>query len=169
MKLSKNLTLFEFTHAGSGKKFIGDEQHILKPHQIGAALDLAQHCFQPIRDYINHYYGEGIGKPEIPLLVVSGFRCERLNAQVEGAKNSYHKKAQALDIRCIVNGILRNDLIIEAIKVLQIPFTEVILEYGTVKNPLWIHIALDENNVLYSVKRAHFIKNKKVIQYLAVW
>jgi len=169
MKLSKNLTLFEFTHAGSGKKFTAECQHILTVDQTAHAIDLARHCFQPIRDYINLFYGTGIGKPEIPLFLVSGFRCLRLNNQVEGARNSYHMKAQAIDIRCIVNKILRNDLILEAIKVLQIPFTELILEYGTIKNPLWFHIALDENNICHSVKRATFVKNKKVIQHLLTW
>lgn len=169
MKLSKNLTLYEFTHAGSGKFFKGDEQHILKPHQIACAIDLARHCFQPIRDCINLYHGTGIGKEEIPLNLISGFRCKKLNTEVDGAKNSYHMKAQAFDLRCIVKGKLRNDFIIEAIKVLQIPFTELILEYGTFKNPLWVHIALDENNVLYDVKRASFIKNKKVITRPTMW
>lgn len=168
MKLSKNLTLFEFTHAGSGAKFSMDEQHNLSVLNLAHAIDIANHVFQPIRDYINQFYGSGVGKPEIPIKLISGFRCPNLNTQVDGAKNSYHLRAQAVDIRCVVNKILRNDLVIEAIKVLQIPFTEVILEYGTIKNPLWVHIALDENNICHSVKRAHFVKNKKVIQHLLV-
>ena len=169
MNLSKNLTLYEFTHAGLGKKFIGDEQHNLNPAQIACAIDLAIHCFQPIRNYINQYYGLGVGKPEIKLFLVSGYRCLRLNELVGGAKHSYHLRAQAIDFRCFVNDILRNDLIIEAIKILQIPFTELILEYGTIKNPLWVHIALDENNICHCVKRAHFVKNKKVINRLEIW
>ena len=167
MNLSKNLTLYEFTHAGSGKKVKGDLQHKLKPHQIVTAQNLAEHCFQPIRNYINMFYGSGVEKPEIPLLVVSGFRSLGVNTMTGGAKNSYHMRAMALDLRCIVNGILRNDLIIEAIKILQIPFTELILEYGTIKNPLWIHIALDENNVCHAVKRANLVNGKKVLVHQA--
>jgi len=169
MKLSKNLTLFEFTHAGSGKKFLNPKQHILTPVQLARAIDLANVCFQPIRNYINSLYASDFNMPEIPLKLISGFRCPALNLQVEGSKNSYHMRAQAIDFRCLVKGKLRNDLIIEAIKVLQIPFTELILEYGTMKNPLWIHLALDENNICHSVKRATFFKNKKVIQHLFIW
>ena len=169
MKLSDNLTLFEFTHAGSGAKFLSPVQHILSVVNTAHALDLAQHCFQPIRNYINQFYGTGVNKPEIPIKLISGYRCFLLNSQVGGAEKSYHMKAQAMDLRVVVNKKLRNDLIIEAIKVLQIPFTEVILEYGTIKNPLWVHIALDENNICHAVKRAYFEKNKKVIRHLSAW
>lgn len=37
-----------------------------------------------------------------PILVSSGYRCEKHNKNVGGAKNSYHMKGKACDIR--VNG-----------------------------------------------------------------
>lgn len=169
MNLSKNFTVYEFTHAGSGKKIKNEEQHNLTFYQMQNAKNLAVHVLQPIRNFINLHYGYGQNLPEIPLIVISGFRCKFLNDKVNGAKNSYHMRGMAADIKVFLNGMPRCDLIIEAIKILQIPFTELILEYGTIKNPLWVHIALDENNICHCVKRAHFVKNKKVINHLEIW
>lgn len=34
----------------------------------------------------------------VPIIVTSGYRCEKHNAKVGGAKKSYHLKGQAVDI-----------------------------------------------------------------------
>lgn len=166
-KLSRNFTVYEFTHAGSGKKIKNEEQHNLTFYQMRNAKNLAVHVLQPIRNYINLHYGYGQNLPEIPLIVISGFRCKFLNDKVKGAPHSYHMKAMAADIKVFLNGMLRTDLIIEAIKVLELPFTELIKEYGSEASPLWIHIALDENNICHAVKRANLVNGKKVLVHQA--
>jgi len=167
MKLAKNFTLEEFTCAGSARK-VGDiEQFNLPPSLINNARNLCVHCLQPIRDYINAVYIEGLSPVEIKIQLLSGFRSQKVNDFVKGSKKSYHLRAMAADIVCYYDGKLHNDFILDAIKILQIPFTEVILEYGTIKNPLWVHIALDENNICHAIKRAFFEKNKKVIRHLS--
>ena len=51
---------------------------------------------------------------DFPFLITSGFRCERHNSNVGGAKNSYHTKGLAADIACS-NDYDRYELIEQAI------------------------------------------------------
>ena len=76
---------------------------------------------------------------DLPLTVISGYRCPRLNEEVGGVENSQHLVGQAADI--LVGG-LRNDELARWI-IDTIEFDEVILEmfdpahgeYG------WVHVS----------------------------
>ena len=149
MNLSKNFTLFDYLHAGSASIWQDKAQFELSDKQLENATMLFQHTIQPIRDAINYLHRSENNGAEIPLKILSGFRCKSLNAHVNGAKNSYHMKAMAVDLSCRFQNKQRNDLILEAIKLIQPPFTERIAEFNSRKNPLLVHIALDQNNVIY--------------------
>jgi zinc D-Ala-D-Ala carboxypeptidase len=164
MNLSKNFTLFEFLHAGSAAIWQDKAQFELTGYQLQCAFMLFQHTIQPIRDAINYIHKSENNNIEIPLKITSGYRCKSLNTHVNGAKNSYHMKAMAVDITCRFQHEQRNDLILEAIKLIQPPFTERISEFNSRKNPLWIHLALDQNNVIY--KRLYAIKKDGDTIYL---
>lgn len=50
---------------------------------------LAKEILQPIRDCVGQ-----------PIIITSGYRCDKLNELVGGVKNSYHRTGQAADIHC---------------------------------------------------------------------
>jgi len=85
-------------------------------------LNLIYYCLQPLR--------EKIGKP---IHISSGFRCEKLNQLVKGAKNSQHLFGQAADI--YVDGMTVQNLII-FIKNSRVEFDQLINEYDS-----WVHIS----------------------------
>ena len=74
--------------------------------------------------------------------ITSGYRCQKLNTKVGGAKNSQHKKGEAADF--VVPGVHPKD-VFEIIKqhVDHALIDQCILEYGE-----WIHLStrLDGEN-----------------------
>lgn len=79
-----------------------------------------------------------IGKP---MKVTSGYRPNRLNTAVKGAKNSNHLYGYAADV-ITGNGGSDNLKIVYALLELGIPFDECIIERGTLQKPQWIHLAV---------------------------
>lgn len=106
---------------------------------------LAIEVLQPIRDK----YG-------LPLIVTSGFRCEKLNKAVGGAKTSQHCKGEAADIHTVSDTIEDNkklfDLIFDMIKNGEIKVGQLIDEYDY----NWVHVSLPRvgkvNNQILHIK-----------------
>lgn len=84
---------------------------------------------------------EKIGKP---MRVTSGYRPNRLNTAVKGAKNSNHLYGYAADVMT-GNGGADNLQIVYALLDLGIPFDECIIERGTLQKPQWIHLAVKKS------------------------
>ena len=93
-----------------------------------------------------------------PITVSSGYRCQRLNALVNGAKCSSHLKGQAADIT--VGGKDRNWQLYTQIKRSGIPFTKLIFEHNK-NNVYWIHISYIKGSSL----RKCFIYNPETKTY----
>jgi len=74
-----------------------------------------------------------------PLSVSSGYRCEALNAAIGGAKTSGHILGFCADI--IPLKATKLEFARWVIK--NVPFDQVILEFGTNVNPSWIHVSSD--------------------------
>ena len=91
-----------------------------------------------------------------PIIVTSGFRCDKLNKAVGGAKNSQHTKGEAADIRSVSDSIKDNkeifDLILRLQKEGKIKFGQLIDEY----NYNWVHVSLPRigkiNNQVLHIK-----------------
>ncbi len=90
--------------------------------------------------------------------ISSGFRSEKLNKFVGGAVKSDHRLGYAADVipvnattRKLAEWVVRNCR----------EFDQVILEFGTISNPNWIHLSAAPNN-RKQVLRATY-KDKKVI------
>lgn len=77
---------------------------------------------------------EAYGKP---IVVTSGFRCERLNKLVNGSKTSQHRLGQAADIRTVEDTREENKKLFELIKELNLPFDQLINEYDFD----WVHVS----------------------------
>jgi hypothetical protein len=133
MKLSENFSLSEFTETSTGLPN--------KPSQeaITNLKYLVQYVLQPARDKFG------------PIEVTSGYRSEKVNAAVGGSATSDHLKGKAADIKhkdlASVFAFIRK----------QTNFKQLIWEFGTDKQPAWIHVSYDVNNnkgeVLKAIKK----------------
>ena len=92
-------------------------------------LNLIYYCLQPLR--------EKLGKP---IIITSGFRCEKLNShpKINGVVNSQHLFGQAADIK--VNGA-KPDILVNWIDKTNIPYDQLINEYNK-----WVHISFAKGN-----------------------
>lgn len=77
-----------------------------------------------------------------PIIVTSGFRCERLNKLVKGSKTSQHRFGQAADIRTVPDTIEENKKLFDLAIKLKLPFDQLIDEY----NYDWVHISYSPRN-----------------------
>lgn len=89
-------------------------------------IQLVDNILDPLR--------EGYGKP---IIVTSGFRCEKLNNLVKGSKTSQHKIGQAADIKTVKDTKEENKKLFELIQKLDLPFDQLIDEH----NYDYIHVS----------------------------
>ena len=135
MKISKNFILQEFlvTNTGLNNQLTSDA--------LANIEYLAKNLLQPLRDS----YGK-------PIKIVSGYRSVAVNKAVGGSPTSQHMKGQAVDIVADDNKALF-DLIKS-----NFEFDQLIWEYGTDKQPAWVHVSIKKTGNRKQVMRA--IKNK---------
>ena len=77
---------------------------------------------------------EAYGKP---IIVTSGYRCEKLNKAVGGAASSQHVKGEAADIRSVQDTPEENKKLFDLIVKLKLPFDQLINEF----NYDWVHVS----------------------------
>lgn len=129
MKITNNFTKEEFEKSSTATKLgISNkvpEEYMVNLYKLAAVL-------QVIRDEWKE-----------PIIISSGYRCEKLNRAVKGASNSDHKFAAAADIHTKVNTKSSNkklfDLIVSLAKVGKIYCRQIIDEY----NYQWIHVSIN--------------------------
>ena len=90
---------------------------------------------EKILDPLREAYGK-------PIVVSSGFRCEKLNKAVGGSKTSQHKTGQAADIRSLEDTREENKKLFDLIKELNLPFDQLINEYDYD----WVHVSYSDRN-----------------------
>ena len=123
-QLSKNFSLDEFTRSSTAEKHGVDNRPTAK--NVESLQYLADYLLQPLRVL----YGK-------PMSVNSGFRCERLNILVNGARTSQHKKGEAGDIACDSPAEL-----VECLKCSELPFDQC----GIYKTFVHLSLKLDGTN-----------------------
>lgn len=126
MELTKNFTLEEFLESPTAKEQGFDEQFTPTKFTIHNLNNLCEEVLQPLRDKY---------KKSIP--ITSGYRCERLNDFIKGAKNSQHLQGKAADIS--VGSKRDNRELFKLIINLNLPFDQLINE----QNYTWIHVSYD--------------------------
>ena len=92
---------------------------------------LVENILDPLREV----YGK-------PIIVTSGFRCERLNKLVKGSKTSQHRFGQAADIRTIEDTVEENKKLFDLVQKLNLPYDQLIDEY----NYDWVHVSYSPRN-----------------------
>jgi hypothetical protein len=133
MRLSRDFILSEFTDTDTGLPNNPSQE------EIRNLKLLVQKVLQPVRDKF------GV------INVTSGFRSPGVNSAVGGSATSDHVHGRAADIQCedmaAVFKYIRKNL----------PFKQLIWEFGTDAQPKWIHVAYDANNnkgeVLKAIKK----------------
>ncbi|MFY8248294.1 MAG: D-Ala-D-Ala carboxypeptidase family metallohydrolase [Gloeomargaritales cyanobacterium] len=129
MELSKNLTLAEMTRSESAKR-LGINNNATKEHIENMKL-LASNIFQPIRDHFKK-----------PIHISSGYRSKALNDSIKGSsKTSQHSSGEAIDID-MDNTDITNAQVFDYIKN-NLNFDQLIWEFGTDKNPSWVHVSYE--------------------------
>ena len=153
MKLSTNLSLSETTKSNTAIRR-GINNTPTDAH-IENLKYLAKKVFQPIRDH----FGSSI-------FVSSGYRSKDLNEAIGGSQRSFHSHGCALDLDMDgrSNKITNAD-IFNYIKE-NLPYSELIWEFGTDENPNWVHVAIakgreDEKNTKIAYKVEGKTKYKK--------
>ena len=142
MQLSKNLSLAEVLRSESAKR--NGISNIPTKEHLANLTSIALNVFQPIRD---HFL--------VPIHISSGYRSVALNKAVGGSNTSQHSKGQALDID--MDGTkITNKQIFDFIKD-NIEFDQLIWEFGTDKNPDWVHVSYakgkNRKQILKAVRR----------------
>ena len=130
MKLSTHLDLSEVIRSDSAKRN-GISNMPTKEH-IANFMLLAEKIFEPIREHFC-----------VPIRISSGYRSKELNAKIGGSATSQHCKGQAIDID--MDGTsLTNKQIFDYIKD-NLPFDQLIWEFGNEENSDWVHVSYVPN------------------------
>jgi hypothetical protein len=128
MQLSKNLALAEVTRSETAKR--KGISNMPTPEHLENFKKLAENVFQPIREHF--------GKP---IHISSGYRSKALNTAVGGSLSSQHCTGEAIDID--MDGTeITNAEIFHFIKD-NLNFDQMIWEFGTDKNPDWVHVSYE--------------------------
>ena len=145
MKLSENLDLSEVIRSESAKRHGISNQPT--PEHIENFKLLAEKIFQPIRDHFG-----------VPIRISSGYRSKELNAKIGGSASSQHCKGQAIDIDQDGTSIT-NRQVFDFIKN-NLPFDQLIFEFGDDDNPAWVHVSYSKNQQRGQVLKAFKLNNQ---------
>lgn len=131
MNLSKKLTLAEMVNSDTAKR-LGIDNTPTDDH-LENLKEWAENIFQPIRDHFG-----------MPIHVSSGYRSKALNKAVPGSsQTSQHSTGQAGDLD-MDNTTISNAILFHWIKD-NLMFDQLIWEFGTTKNPDWVHVSFVAN------------------------
>lgn len=123
--LSKHFKLWEFVTSQTAAR------HGINNTPPLAVIDrlstLCQQILEPARQAVG------------PLRISSGYRCPALNSAVGGSKTSAHMQGYAAD----VIPLSANKMELAHWVKSNCKFDQIILEFGTLSNPSWIHISCD--------------------------
>jgi hypothetical protein len=130
MKISEHLELSELIRSESAKR--NNILNVPTDKHIENLKLLAEKIFEPIREHFG-----------VPIRVSSGYRSKDLNQKIGGSLSSQHSKGQAIDIDMDGTDI-SNKQIFDFIKD-NLPFDQLIYEFGNSNNPDWVHVSYNHN------------------------
>ena len=125
-QISKHVSWHEGTYSRTGERRGLDNTP--DNEQIKCMKEVAENLFEPLREWVGG-----------PIKINSFFRGEPVNTAIGGSKYSQHMKGQAIDIDDTF-GHKTNAEMYHYIKD-NLDFDQLIWEFGTDKNPNWLHIS----------------------------
>ena len=127
--ISKNITYAEAFKSQQAVRLkiknTTDDPEILKNMK-----HVADNVFEKIRAHFG-----------VPIGISSFYRSPKLNQAIKGSSSSQHMTGEAIDIDADIFGGLTNKEIFDFVKE-NLEFDQLISEYGTDKNPAWVHVSL---------------------------
>lgn len=147
MNLTKNFTLEELSNSSTAKRLGID--NIPNNEQVNNLRLLCEKVLQPIREK----YGK-------PIIISSGFRCEKLNKAVGGSHTSEHRYGMAADFHSLSDKLSDNKALWDLIRTMNLNFGQLIYEYGSDSGPDWIHISYNEKNNRKQILRCKKLNGK---------
>lgn len=152
MKISNNFSLDELLQSQTATRKQIKEQFTPPQEVINNLKDLVVNVLQPIRNLLG-----------CAIRVSSGYRCLRLNKAIGGSTTSQHSKGQAGDIK----NTCGSDIEIAKVVVNHnIEFDQMIIEFGTLSHPQWIHISYNKGKNRKQILRAY--KSGKKTVYMQI-
>lgn len=135
-QLTKHFALKEFLVSQTASRNGFSEQYQPPDSVIQNLAKLAQVALEPIREEF------GV------INITSGYRCLRVNRAIGSGDGSDHVRGFAADI------VSPNHSELAMAKWIQknINYDQLILEFGTLKNPSWLHISINprmRNQILH--------------------
>ena len=127
MQLSPHFSLLEMLESQTARRKAIAEQFTPPQEVIDNLKALCEHILEPLR--------VAVGKS---IHINSGYRRDKLNKAVGGAKTSQHLMGQAADLK--PTGMTHAQLF-HKIQELNLPFDQLIWEYGTKEEPAWVHVS----------------------------
>jgi hypothetical protein len=128
MQLSKNLSLAEVMRSETAKR--KGVSNMPTPEHLENFKLLAEKVFEPIREHFG-----------VPIHISSGYRSKALNTAIGGSLTSQHCSGEAIDIDMDGTSIT-NAQVFNYIKD-NLVFDQMIWEFGTDKNPDWVHVSYE--------------------------
>ncbi len=90
--------------------------------------------------------------------ISSGYRCGALNAAIGGANTSQHTKGQAADVEA---GTGKSNIeLAKSVLSANIVFDQMIVEFGTLEKPDWIHLSYNKTHNRGQILRAEVVNGK---------
>lgn len=153
MKLSEHLDLSEVIRSESAKR--NGISNMPTAEHIENFKVLAEKVFQPIREHFR-----------CPIHISSGYRSKELNSIIGGSLTSQHCKGEAIDIDMdgTPNGVTNAD-VYNFIKD-NLEYDQLIWEFGTDKNPDWVHVSYSEGK--NRKQRLKAVRANGKTQYVAI-
>lgn len=108
---------------------------------------LAEAVFEPLREHIG-----------VPIAITSFYRSSKLNKEVGGSSTSEHVWGSAMDLDADVLGLTTNKDIFDYIRE-KLQFNQLIWEFGTDKNPDWVHVSFKKEGNKNQVLKATYGRN----------
>jgi hypothetical protein len=128
MQISKHLSLAEVSRSETAKR--KGINNTPSGEHLENFKKLAENIFEPIREHF-----------KVPIIISSGYRSKELNSAIGGSSTSQHCQGEAIDIDMDGTSIT-NAQIFHFIKD-NLVFDQMIWEFGTDKNPDWVHVSYE--------------------------
>lgn len=139
MQLSKNFTLEEFTSSDTATRMnINNDLPVELYGNAKATADMMER----IRDYLSVLAGK-----EVPIIVTSGYRSERLNLAVGSKPTSDHRWMRAIDFKAPKFGTPTEVCMALAPHVSNLCIGQLINEFPS-KEGGWVHVSTRTPDIL---------------------
>lgn len=153
--MEKNKISDHITYAEATKSQTATRNHLTNdpgPDELSAMQYIAKCVFEPLRIHF-----------DMPIAISSFFRSRTVNSLVGGSGSSQHVKGEAMDIDAEIFGGITNKQIFDYIKK-NLPFDQLIWEFGDENKPAWVHVSLKVANNRHQVLKSVKMSGKTVYE-----